>query len=128
MRFFHYTREVEKLKKDEAGKPIPILKVVTKEDGSEVQEPTGKFETEKQVLNDIFNLESVVRVHMVEPGHVVVLLNDGHEVTDVVEQRLKNPKKPPTPDNVENVKGRVWIQSEISIKGDEVFELYKVLN
>lgn len=127
-RFFKYSREVEKLKKDADGKNIPITHEVPQEDGSiKVEAVPGKFETEKHILKDVFNVDNVVRVHMVEQDHVVVLLNDGHEITDVVDQKLKNPKKPPTRDNVESVKGRVWIQSEISIKGAEVEELYKVL-
>lgn len=127
-KFFQYSREVEKLKKDAEGKAIPITHEVVAEDGTvTVENIPGKFETEKHVMKDVFNLDTVVRVHMVEPDHVVVLLNDGHEVTDVVDQKLKNPKKPPTKDNVESIKGRVWIQSEISVKGEDVENLYKAL-
>lgn len=128
MAHFFYDRE-QKVAKKVDGKPIPITREVEKEDGTKVQEVVpGQFETETFIRKDSFNLDTVVRTHMVDEEHVVVMLNDGHEETQVVNQKLISKNKPATRDNVEDVKGRVWIVSEISIKGkDQVDLLYSKL-
>lgn len=127
MAFFFYTREAEETKKDEQGKPIPITMPVKQADGTTIDVPVdGKFEKEKVLKTDVLNIKNIIRVHMINNNHVVVLLNDGHETTEKTPQ-LRNPKKPATPDNIMEVKERIWVQSEISIKGEEVMKLYSVL-
>ena len=120
-KFFFFKREQQVAKKDENGHAI--MKV----DDQGV--PTKEVDTETVIRKDCINLEKIVRAHMITDTHVVVLLDDGHEESQVIDQRLKNPKKPPTRDNVEDVKGRVWVQSEISIKGeDQITEFYSALS
>jgi len=111
---FFYTREVQVVKKDEQGNAIPL-----KDEKGEVVK--GKFETEPAYREDSFNLSKVIRTHMVDDTHVIVLLDDGHEVTEKTPE-LKNPSKPAHPQNIIEVKSRVWVQSEISIKGEEAVQ------
>lgn len=118
-KFFFYTREVQVTKKDDAGQPIPL-----KDDKGEVV--PGKFETVTEERIDSFQISKVIRTHMINPEHVVVLLDDGHETTEKTPE-LKNPNKPAHPTNIIEVKNRVWVQSEISVKGKEVAELYDAL-
>jgi len=117
---FFYTREKQEVKKDENGVAVPLKD----EAGAVIP---GKFETTTVFMKDSFNTDKVIRTHMLTPTHVVVLLEDGHEESQVVNQTLKNKNKPATPDNIEYVKQRVWIQSEISVKGDEVAKLFEAL-
>lgn len=129
-KFFSYTRTQKVNKKDSEGKSIPETISVKQEDGSFKDEIVpGRFQTEEKEFLDIFNIDYVIRTHQLEDGDVVVLLNDGHEVTEKVPQ-LKNPaKKPPYGKNdIVEVKERQWVQSEILIKGaDQVKKLYEAL-
>lgn len=116
---FFYTREKVVKKVDDKGTAI------MKKDENGVD--TKEFETETKIFVDSFNINKVIRTHMLSEDHVVVLLDDGHEESQVVGQRKKNPNKGSTPDNMEEVKQRVWIQSEISVKGEEVQALHERL-
>jgi hypothetical protein len=126
---FFYSRQAEAFKKDENGNKIAVMKEVLGEgDEQPTFEPIpGQFEKEIVTYIDSFNIDKVIRTHHVAPDQLVVLLDDGHEITDVVEHKLINPKKPPTQDNVTVVKGRVWVQSEILVKGLEEITALKAI-
>jgi hypothetical protein len=119
-RFFFYTREKQVKKTDDQGNAIPL-----KDEKGDVI--PNQYETETKKYIDSFNLNKVIRTHVMTENHVVVLLDDGHEESQVIGQKKKNPNKGTTPDNLEEVKQRVWIQSEISVKGDDVQKLYTEL-
>lgn len=92
---------------------------------------TGKVdpETEKPTViefYDTLNLKKVIRTHCLTEDSVLVLLDDGHEVSDV-QRSLIDPKKPPTGRNVVEVRSRIWIQSEIVISGEDVPRYYEAL-
>lgn len=115
MAHFFYTRTETVRKLDEKGNPIP-----TKEDPK-------KFETEEKKFKDSFNLKKVIRTHALSETQIVVLLDDGHDVTEKV-PTLKNPKMPPTtPGNIIHEKKTSWVQSEILVEGDEIELLHKAL-
>ena len=118
-KFFTYTRTKNVAKKDVDGKPV----LKKDADGNDIE---GQPEVEFKTLTDIINTDKIIRVHMLEEDHVIVLLDDGHEVTEKVPV-LKNKKLPPRPDNVIEEKQRSYMQSEISIKGEDVQKLYTLL-
>ncbi len=119
-RHFLYGRESEIRKLDEKGQPIPIL--------DEEGKSTGKFEMEKVVLHDTLDLTRVIRTHVIKEGeYIVSLLADGHEVTERTPV-LKNKNKPASRDNITEEKSRVWVQSEIHIKGEDVQRYYDALS
>lgn len=125
MRAFKYSRKKTITKKDETGASIP-LKQTNAEGVEEVV--AGKFETEVKWVIDYINLDLFIRTHAMEDGTVIVLLNDGHEVTDKVPV-LRNKNKPATPTNITEEKIRQWVQSEILISNpDEVQDLYRTLD
>ncbi len=131
MVFFKYSKEVKVDKKDEKGNKIPIVEKFTDEVGKITETPTGKFETELVVVNDYFNIDKLIRTHAISPTSIIVLLDDGHEVTEVV-PKLKNknhdPKKPVRPNDIVEEKQRIWVQSEIELKGEDIERFYKVLD
>lgn len=117
---FFYTREKQVVRKGEDGKAIP------KKDETGTLVP-GEFETDTVYVDDSFNLDKVIRTHMINEESVVVLLDDGHEVTEKVPE-LKNPNKAAHPNNIQEVKQRAWVQSEINIKGaEQIAELHAAL-
>jgi len=118
-RFFVFTRTKNVAKKDEEGKVI----LKKDEEGNDIP---GQAEVESRNFTDAINLDKIIRVHMLEQDHVVVLLDDGHEVTEKVPV-LKNKKQPPTPQNIVEEKQRSYMQSEISVKGEDVTRLYAEL-
>lgn len=132
MKAFSYERKETVNKKDENGKVIPLTQKtkIQKEDGTEeeVDQPVpGKFVTEDKWVKDVMNLDYFIRVHALTDGRVVVLLDDGHEVTEKV-PTLKNKNGRPVPGNIIEEKQRQWIQSEILIaKPEDVERLYKTL-
>jgi hypothetical protein len=99
-------------KKDENGNPIPLI-------NSKGVPVAGKFETEDKEFIDSFNLNKVIRTVMVNEEKVIVLLDDGHEDTQVVPTMEKN--------KITEQKRRVWLQSEIEVTGSDVKELYEAL-
>jgi hypothetical protein len=133
MSAFKYSRKVTVLKKDEEGKPIPVMEKVVGEnqnpDEVEATPVPGKFETEELWKRDYINLDLFIRSHELEDGRVIVLLHDGHEETTKVAVGLKNPKKGPVKDNIVSEKQVQWVQSEIVISlPEEVELLYKKLD
>lgn len=111
-KFFHFTREQVVKKKDEKGQ------FIFKKD--EQGNPTKEFETETFYRDDFFNLDKVIRAHMIDDDHVLVLLDDGHEETQEVPKVEKN--------KIVQSRVRSWVQSEISVKGAEkVQELLETL-
>lgn len=129
MKSFKYSRKTTVLKKDEEGKPIPKIKELLDHEGNRIQEPIpGQFETEDKWLEDRINLDYYIRTHALEDGRVIVLLDDGHEVTEKVPS-LKNKNGRPVPGNIIEEKQRQWVQSEILIaKPEEIEKLYQVLD
>jgi hypothetical protein len=135
-KFFFFKRKGTERKLDEKGNPIPLTQKVNrpKEGGAEGETEEvdevipGKFETEQVVYEDNFNLERVIRSHTIRKGHVVVLLDDGHEETHT-EPTLKNPAKkgPITKNDIIEQKKRQWVQSEISLEGEDVVKYYEAL-
>lgn len=129
-KFFPYTREEQKVKLDENGKGVPLTETKKDEAGVETKENIpGKFETEIVIRQDILDIQRVIRCHMIAEDHAVVLLHDGHETTEVKPILKNKNKRPPynTNDFAEE-KQRIWVQSEIHIKGkSEVERLYDVL-
>lgn len=111
-KFFFYTREAEVPKKDDQGNGIPLKD----EQGNVIPK---KFETEKVKRRDSFNLEKVIRTHMINEEHVIVLLDDGHEEAQDVPKMEKN--------KIVQARQRAWVQSEISVRGEEVNKLYTAL-
>lgn len=125
MSVFKYSRKKTVNKVDENGKVIP-LKTVNEEGVEEVV--PGKFETREIWLEDYFNLDLLIRTHALENGNVIVLLNDGHEISERVPV-LKNKRRPPTPDNISEERIRQWVQSELLIeKPEDVQRLYEALD
>lgn len=129
LKHFFYTRKETVKKLDENGKPIPLTRKVPGEEGKpDVEEPIpGKFVTEVVEYTDSFNTDLVIRTHRVDENKAIVLLSDGHESTETIDYKLKNPKGARVPTNMEPVRGRVWIQSEIVVEGKELEKLYEVL-
>lgn len=119
MGFFSYTRTKQVAKKDENGK------IIFKKD-EEGKELKDQPETEEKKFTDWFNLGCVIRTFTIEDDHVIVLLNDGHEQTDKIPV-LKNKLKPPTPNNVVEEKQRNYVQSEISVRGEDIARLHEAL-
>lgn len=112
-KFFFYTREVNVAKKDDQGNAIPLKD----EQGNVIPK---KFETVSEKRRDSFNLDKVIRTHMLSDEHVIVLLDDGHEEAQDVPKMEKN--------KIVQVRQRGWVQSEISVKGkEEVDTLYSAL-
>ncbi len=131
MKLFFYSREQKVKKLDENGKAIPITIPVVKEvDGKEtrVDEATGQFVQETKIRRDSFNVESVLRSYMISDDHIIVILNDGHEESQVVDQTLINAKKPPTKDNIKTDKARVFVASEISLSGDDAKRFFETFD
>jgi len=130
-KFFEYSRRKQVIKKDKDGKSIPILEKTDKvdEQGNEIKEPIpGKFEMEEKIFKDKLNVEKIIRCHELDNGNVIVLLDDGHEVTEKVPIGLKNPKKGMVAGNFIEEKQRQWVQSEILIEKDEVKAFYALLD
>jgi len=119
MKAFKYKREVTVAKKGEDGQPIPRL-----DEHGNVME--GLYEIEKTIAYDVINLDLVVRSYQMAEDQVLVLLNDGHEVTEK-QRALKNAKRPPTIDNIIEVKERVYVQSEILLTGEDIERFYSAL-
>lgn len=125
---FFYTREIEQRKLDENGDPIPLVIDVTGEDGTVTKQVvTGKFETETVTVRDMFNVNKVIRTHSLSPTEAIILLDDGHEVSDVVDFKLKKPALGKIPSNIEYIKGRVWVQTEIKLVGKDLEKFYAML-
>lgn len=126
---FKYSRKKRVYKKDAEGQHIPLTKEVLDENGVKTQVVVpGQFETEEVWATDYINLSLFIRTHELDSGNIIVLLDDGHEVTEVV-PTLKNPKKPYSPSNVTETKQRNWVQSEILLeKPEEIEKLYKLLD
>lgn len=126
---FKYSRKKRVYKKDVDGNHIPLLRTVAKEDGTTEQVVVpNQFETEEVWATDYINLSLFIRTHELDNGNIIVLLDDGHEVTEVV-PTLKNPKKPYSPSNVTETKQRNWVQSEILLeKPEEIERLYNLLD
>lgn len=118
MSHFAYAREQKVYRKDEQGNQIPIL--------NEEGKPTGEFETDTKIYTDTFNIDMVIRSFRADEEKLIVLLKDGHETTESTPE-LINPKKAPIMGNIREVKSRVWVQSEIVLKGDDIFKFHKAL-
>lgn len=124
MKFFSYTREVKVKKLDESGNPIP--KQVDVDPTKIVQEAKPiEYETETKYFEDFFDIERVIRGVSTKENQMVILLDDGHEVTEAT-PRLKDPRKAATPSNVQYEKQRNWVQSEITLTGDDAERFRKV--
>lgn len=119
-RHFLYTREEEKKKLDENGKAIPIKDAEGKQTG---------VETYKVSFTDSFDITRVIRTHTLEEGEkVIVLLDDGHETTEKVPVlKNKNKKGPVGPSDIVEEKQRVWVQSEIVLRGEDVRRYFDTL-
>lgn len=117
---FLFTRSETKNKLDEKGQPVFIL--------DENGEPTKDVEKITTSLEDSFNVSRVIRTHRLNATTAVILLDDGHEVTEKVPV-LKNPNKkgPITQADVTQAKERVWVQSEITLSGDDCDRWYNYL-
>ena len=147
-KFFFFTRKGTERKLDEKGNPIPVKQKVQvpklDEEGNVIEEVVdnktipvteeveeivpGKFVTEEVIYEDNFALDKVIRSHTISRGHVVVLLDDGHEETRI-EPTLKNPNKKGqiTKNDIIEEKKRQWVQSEISLNGEDVTRYYEAL-
>lgn len=119
VRQFFYSRKTEFYKLDTEGNKIPK----TGEDGVPIPQ---QFETEERIFQDSFNKHMVIR-SMEFPDHLIILLNDGHETTDV-QRTLKNPTKPASMTNINEVKTRIWVQSEIRLTGEDIDRFKKEIN
>lgn len=117
---FSYSRKGLVHKLDEQGNKIP------KKDETGVEVP-GQFETEERIYKDSFNLDKVIRTMQISDNNMIVLLDDGHEVTDT-QKALKNPSKGPVANNVVDVKSRIWVQSEIYLEGEDINRYYEAIN
>lgn len=109
---FFYTRVAQVAKKDENGQVIPLKD----EKGNVIPK---KFETEPKEFIDSFNTDKIIRTHMMSEDHVVVLLDDGHESVEPVPAMEKG--------KVVQKNQRIWVQSEISVKGADVARLHEFL-
>jgi len=119
---FFYNREQIVKKLDKELKPIPLTRKVsgaTPEDPEIDEIIPNQFVMEVLIRRDSFNTDAVIRSHMINENQIIVLLNDGHETTEKVPV-LKNKLKPAHPQNIVEEKTRVWIQSEISLTGEDV--------
>lgn len=110
---FFYKREAKVAKKDSNGEAIPL-----KDNQGNVI--PGKFETETVFRTDSFNTDKIIRTHMVNEEHVIVLLDDGHESLEQVPVREKN--------KIVQKNQRTWVQSEISVTGKDVERLHEALS
>lgn len=115
MGHFKYSREVEVVKKDEKGNKVPLIV-----EGVPVE---GKFEKEKVIVNDTLNTDEVLRSVAYDEDSILVILKDGHEESQV-QPKLKNPKHGPIASNIIENRQRVWVQSEIILKGKDVERFY----
>jgi hypothetical protein len=119
-KFFKYTRTKKEIKKDELGEVVYQLD----ETGQKIKDNPEYVETK---FTDVFNLDLVIRVHMISKDHVVILLNDGHEESQNI-TTVKDKRKPPTGTNLIETRQRQFVQSEISIFGDDIPKLYEILD
>lgn len=122
---FEYSYKREIPKKDENGKLIPLMREVKKDDGTieKVPDPR-KFETEQKWFTDFINLDLFIRTYTNDDGTIIVLLHDGHEVTQKTPTIKGMTKKGP---EIVEEKSRVWLQSEIYIEKPEEIEALKAL-
>lgn len=116
LKFFSYTKTKQEVKTNEKGE------VIYKLDGE-----GNPIKTEPELLEthvtDWFNLNLIIRVWSIEKDHAIVLLNDGHEESQVIPV-LKKDKKP----NADSFqRQRKYIQTEIELKGEDVKRLHTVL-
>lgn len=118
-KFFSYTRTKQEAKKDDKGQIIYKLD----EQGQPIKDQPEIIEKK---FVDWFNMEYVLRTFTVAEDHVIVLLDDGHEESQTI-TALKNKFKPATPQNLEEKKQRQYIQSEISVRGEDVQRLHETL-
>lgn len=128
-KIFFYTREEIVRKRNEKGEFIPLTNLVKiiDENGveSEIQEDIpNQFETETRQLKGCFNIDSVLVGVEVKEGFVVVL-NDGHEETEMIQilkpSVIKSKKQPPyNANDIIEEKKRTWKQSEILLTGDNI--------
>ena len=116
MGHFKYQREVEIVKKDKEGNKIPLVV-----EGVPVE---GKFEKETVNVTDTFNTDEVLRSVAYDENSILVILKDGHEESQI-QPKLKNPKHGPIASNIIENRQRVWVQSEILLKGTDVDRFYK---
>ena len=80
---------------------------------TEIKQPNeGETELKNEKWIDSFNPNMVIRTAEY-PGELIVLLNDGHEVTEEFKISDKNGKP-------EVVRKRRWQQSQIVIKGEDI--------
>ena len=118
-KFFSYTRTKQEAKKDDKGQIIYKLD----EQGQPIKDQPELVEKK---FVDWFNLDYVLRTFTVSEDHVVVLLDDGHEESQSV-TALKNKFKPPTAGNLVEQRQRQYVQSEISVKGEDIQRLHEAL-
>lgn len=118
-KFFSYTRVKQEAKKDDKGQIIYKLD----EQGQPIKDQP---EIVEKRFVDWFNLDYVLRTFTVSEDHVVVLLDDGHEESQSV-TALKNKFKPASPTNLVEQRQRQYVQSEISVKGEDVQRLHEAL-
>ena len=126
---FIYTRIDKVYKKDAEGKAIPKMETVELEDGTkEDRQIPNQFEIEEIEVKDSFNIDYIIRTHSINKDKIIVLLDDGHEITEKTPV-LRNPKKPAISSNITETKERVWVQSEISItKPEEIKRYFEVIS
>lgn len=77
----------------------------------------GEEKPEEFVWTDSFNLDKVIR-SMEFKGEVVVLLDDGHDMTEEVPVKNKMGK-------VEYQRQKIWAQSEIHLKDPEDIKRFR---
>jgi hypothetical protein len=126
MSSFEYSYRREVPKRDENGKLIPLMRDVKKEDGTieKIAHP-GKFEMQEKWFTDFMNLDLYIRTYTNDDDSIIVLLRDGHEVTQKTPTIKGMTKKGP---EIVEQKERVWMQSEILIeKPEEVEKLRQAL-
>lgn len=113
LKHFIYHRKEKRNKLDEHGNPIPLL--------DEQGNPAG-FEQEDLVLTDHFDMTRVIRTHSLSPTQCIVLLDDGHEITESVPKLRPGVKKDRgiKPGDIIEKDVVRWVQSEILLEGDDV--------
>lgn len=115
MAHFIYTRKEWITRKDEKGKPIPVMSDT--EPGKPQAAVPGVFEKEEKSFRDSFNLKNVVRSFSLDEDSILVLLDDGHEEVEILPAYKKNNEQ----------RKRVWVTSQINLIGEDVNRFFEAI-